>query len=174
MSVGKVLTANVAAYEKKGTHTVKKTFALKNGWCVTCQYKTKTELLTCSCFGFFNFSLPVLYPPYFLNNSKKLFRQNINKCFVFMNTGTCPAWSCILDRFQFNKTLKIQVQGRNWKIPQKLEKRDDIQVAYQACQLRPWVHIWVSTRGVLCVITVITEQSLTKTIINKLIIEASY
>lgn len=30
---------------------------------------------TCSCFGFFSFSLPVLYPPYFSNRSKNLWES---------------------------------------------------------------------------------------------------
>lgn len=32
----------------------------------------KAVTVTCSCFGFFSFSFPVLYPPYFSNRSKNL------------------------------------------------------------------------------------------------------
>lgn len=31
--------------------------------------------VTCSCFGFFSLSFPVLYPPYFSNKSKNLFER---------------------------------------------------------------------------------------------------
>lgn len=32
--------------------------------------------VTCSCFGFFSFILPVLYPPYFSNRSKNLNKED--------------------------------------------------------------------------------------------------
>lgn len=32
--------------------------------------------VTCSCFGFFSFNLPVLYPPYFSNRSKNLKKRD--------------------------------------------------------------------------------------------------
>ena len=43
--------------------------------CVTSSVQTNgsfSDFGTCSCFGFFSFSFPVLYPPYFSNRSKNL------------------------------------------------------------------------------------------------------
>lgn len=36
--------------------------------------------VTCSCFGFFSFNLPVLYPPYFSNRSKNLNEEDEYNC----------------------------------------------------------------------------------------------